>query len=151
MAWARIVAPDVPSPTRSPVLLRGLAQHLGAEVLLRILEFELFGIVTPSLQTREGAPFLLDQDRLRLETECHSDRVSELAGASHAADRNITRFAIMFKFSLICGPRLASMRSMPDWHYHADTIEVTVDVPRKDRPPTVVHSHSKLHRVRAAA
>ena len=64
-------------------LLGRLTQHLGAEVLLGILEVEFLGDRgTPSLQTIGCTPFSLDQHRFRSRTERNADRVGELGRAA---------------------------------------------------------------------
>ena len=94
IACARIVAVLVPSPTTLAGLLRRLAQHLRAEVLLRVLEAELLGDRDAVVADDRRAPALLDQHRLRLRPERDRARrppssVAPCRIFSRAAERNM--------------------------------------------------------------
>ena len=60
-------------------LLGGLAQHLGAEVFLRILEVELLGDRHAVVADERHAPFLLDQNGLGFWTQRDADGICELS------------------------------------------------------------------------
>ena len=64
-------------------LLCGLAQHLGAEVFLRILEIELLGDRDAIIAHERRAPFPLDQDGFGFGTERDADGIGELSRAAH--------------------------------------------------------------------
>ena len=63
-------------------LLRRLAQHLRAEVLLRVLEVEFLGDGHAVVADDRRAPLLLDQHRLRLRAERDAHGLGELGGAA---------------------------------------------------------------------
>jgi hypothetical protein len=62
--------------------LRGLTQHLGAQVLLGILERKFLGNGDPIVANQRRTPFLLNQHGLRLGAECHADGIGKLGRAS---------------------------------------------------------------------
>ena len=63
-------------------LLGGLAQHLRAEILLRILEVEFLGDGHAVVADDRRAPFLLDQHRFRLRAERDAHRIRQLRRAA---------------------------------------------------------------------
>ena len=60
-------------------LLGGLAQHLGAEVLLRILEVELLGDGHAVVADKRYTPFFLDENGLGLGPQRDTNSVCELS------------------------------------------------------------------------
>ena len=81
MASARTVAVVVPSPATSEVLRRDLLHHLGAHVLVGVLELDLLGDGDAVLGDGRAAEGLLDDDVAAAGAEGDLDGARELAHA----------------------------------------------------------------------
>ena len=72
----------VPPPTRSPVFLGGLSQHLSSEILLRIFQFDFLRDGHAVIADRRRTTLLLNQNGFRSWAECPPHRIGELACAT---------------------------------------------------------------------